>query len=350
MGAPAHREAADRDRVHLFGYHPWAWRLAPALAGTALAGVFLLLARRVLRSERAAVLATTLLLCDGVFLVQSRVAMTNVFAVLFQLLAALLVVRAAAARRLGLGAMGPPRAGARARALHALDEHLRRRLPGTRVPGVARAPAARAAGRGRAVPRARSAREAALVVLAFALVPAALYLLSYVPGCSRRILQPRASGGSGSATSCACSATSGATTPTCGRRTPTSARVDVAVPVPANLVLLVGRRRCRAGHHRARHPAIWWDGPAGGRLGPAQRLAIARRASPLRRQRLLHAVPALGGSRAHAHFSTTCSRRSPTLASRSACCSIAPGRPQAPRSPSATSRPWSPLLRLPAAS
>jgi dolichyl-phosphate-mannose-protein mannosyltransferase len=90
--------------VHLFGYHPWAWRLAPALAGTALAGVFLLLARRVLRSERAAVLATTLLLCDGVFLVQSRIAMTNVFAVLFQLLAALLVLRS---RRAGRASLPP---------------------------------------------------------------------------------------------------------------------------------------------------------------------------------------------------------------------------------------------------
>ncbi|HXY41285.1 MAG TPA: phospholipid carrier-dependent glycosyltransferase, partial [Vicinamibacteria bacterium] len=40
--------------VHFFGYHPCAWRLAPALAGTALAGVFLLLARRVLGSERPA--------------------------------------------------------------------------------------------------------------------------------------------------------------------------------------------------------------------------------------------------------------------------------------------------------
>ena len=77
----------------------------PALAGTALAGVFLLLARRVLPSERAALVATGLLLCDGVFLVQSRIAMTNVFAVLFQLLAALLVLRAAGARRLRLGAM-----------------------------------------------------------------------------------------------------------------------------------------------------------------------------------------------------------------------------------------------------
>ena len=63
-------------------YEPWAWRLAPAVAGMLLAAIFLLLARRVAPNGRAALLATILLLLDGVFLVQSRVAMTNVFAVL----------------------------------------------------------------------------------------------------------------------------------------------------------------------------------------------------------------------------------------------------------------------------
>ncbi len=79
--------------VALFGYRSWAWRLAPALAGIALAPIFLALARRVLASERAARLATLLLLVDGVYLVQSRIAMTNIFAVLFQTCAALFAVR-----------------------------------------------------------------------------------------------------------------------------------------------------------------------------------------------------------------------------------------------------------------
>jgi dolichyl-phosphate-mannose-protein mannosyltransferase len=167
--------------VHFFGYHPWAWRLAPALAGTALAGVFLLLARRVLRSERAAVLATLLLLCDGVFLVQSRIAMTNVFAVLFQLLAALLVLRAAGARRLGLGATVAAglalglALSTRWTSLFAagflglvfLAQRVRRRREPLDEPD--------------AEPAGTLAREAALVVLAFALVPAAVYLLSYLP-------------------------------------------------------------------------------------------------------------------------------------------------------------------------
>jgi dolichyl-phosphate-mannose--protein O-mannosyl transferase len=167
--------------VQLFGYHPWAWRLAPALAGTALAGVFLLLARRVLQSERAAVLATTLLLCDGVFLVQSRIAMTNVFAVLFQLLAALLVLRAAGARRLGTGSTAAAGAalglalstrwtslfatGFLGLVFLALRVRRRREPPGEPD----------------AEPPGPIAREAALVVLAFALVPALLYVLSYVP-------------------------------------------------------------------------------------------------------------------------------------------------------------------------
>jgi dolichyl-phosphate-mannose-protein mannosyltransferase len=80
--------------VWIFGYGAWAWRLAPALAGIALAPVFYFLARLVLPTQRAAVLAAGLLLCDGVYLVQSRTAMTNIFAVLFQVSAALFIVRA----------------------------------------------------------------------------------------------------------------------------------------------------------------------------------------------------------------------------------------------------------------
>ena len=86
--------------VWLFGYKPWGWRIVPALAGSLLAPVFYLFARRVLGSERAAFLASVLLLADGVYLVQSRIAMTNIFAVLFQVCAAFAIVRAALAERL----------------------------------------------------------------------------------------------------------------------------------------------------------------------------------------------------------------------------------------------------------
>ena len=154
--------------VALFGYEPWAWRLAPALAGTLLAPVFFLLARRVLATERAALLATLLLLLDGVYLVQSRVAMTNVFAVLFQLLSALLLLRAAMVDRLGTGPM--------AAAGLALGLALSTRWTSLWAWGflglvflVLR--------RGRAF----RPRELTLGALAFAVVPVAVYLLSYLP-------------------------------------------------------------------------------------------------------------------------------------------------------------------------
>jgi dolichyl-phosphate-mannose--protein O-mannosyl transferase len=154
--------------VAVFGYEPWAWRLAPAIAGTMLAPVFFLLARRVLATERAALLATLLLLFDGVYLVQSRVAMTNVFAVLFQLLAALLLLRAADSERLRLGPMTAVGV--------ALGLALSTRWTSLFAWGflglvyLARRRS-----------RAFRPRELALGALAFLVVPAAVYLLSYVP-------------------------------------------------------------------------------------------------------------------------------------------------------------------------
>jgi dolichyl-phosphate-mannose--protein O-mannosyl transferase len=154
--------------VWLFGYAPWSWRLAPAMAGILLAPVFFLLARRVLASERAALFAATLLLLDGVYLVQSRIAMTNVFAVLFQLLAALLLLRAATAERLrlrdvsGFGLALGLALSTRWTSLFAWG------FLGLVYLSLRRA-------------RAWRPRELVLGALAFALVPAAVYLLSYVP-------------------------------------------------------------------------------------------------------------------------------------------------------------------------
>jgi len=154
--------------VWLFGYEPWAWRLMPALAGIALAPVFYLLARRVLATERAAVLATVLLLCDGVYLVQSRIAMTNIFAVLFQVSAALFVLRAALRPRLSapdmlaagvcLGlALSTRWTSLWAAAFLGLVLLAVRRL------------------------RIIKPRELTLTLLAFAVLPAGLYVLSYWP-------------------------------------------------------------------------------------------------------------------------------------------------------------------------
>jgi len=154
--------------VALFGYHPWAWRLAPAIAGILLAPVFFLLARRVATTERAALLATLLLLLDGVYLVQSRIAMTNVFAVLFQLLSALLLVRAATAERLRFGDMA-----ALGLALGLALSTRWTSLFAWGFLGLVYLAVRRE--------RALRARELALGFLAFAALPAVLYLLSYVP-------------------------------------------------------------------------------------------------------------------------------------------------------------------------
>jgi dolichyl-phosphate-mannose-protein mannosyltransferase len=154
--------------VAAFGYKPWAWRLPAALAGIALAPVFFWFARRALATERAAVLATVLLLADGVYLVQSRIAMTNIFAVLFQVAAALLLLRVVLTERLSAGGMV---------------------LFGT-VLGLAlstRWTSLWAAGffglvflavRGRKLLRPR---EMALLALAFVVLPVGIYVLSYAP-------------------------------------------------------------------------------------------------------------------------------------------------------------------------
>jgi dolichyl-phosphate-mannose--protein O-mannosyl transferase len=163
--------------VAAFGYEPWAWRLAPALAGTLLAPVFLLLALRVLPTPRAAFLATALLLMDGVYLVQSRIAMTNVFAVLFQILSALLVLRAGTGARLSL-------AWTTAAGL-SLGLALSTRWTSLWAWGFLGLVFLALRGRrfleSRPVVPTAALREIALAVLAFIVLPAAVYYLSYVP-------------------------------------------------------------------------------------------------------------------------------------------------------------------------
>jgi len=154
--------------VWLFGYVPWAWRLIPALAGVALAPVFYLFARRVLVTERAAVLATVLLLCDGVYLVQSRIAMTNIFAVLFQVSSALFILRAALRPRLSAPDM--------AAAGLFLGLALSTRWTSLWAAGFLGLVLL-------AVRRLRiiKPRELTLTVLAFLVLPVGIYVLSYVP-------------------------------------------------------------------------------------------------------------------------------------------------------------------------
>jgi dolichyl-phosphate-mannose-protein mannosyltransferase len=154
--------------VYLFGYKPWAWRIAPAFAGILLAPAFYLLARTVLATERAALIAALLLLCDGVYLVQSRIAMTNIFAVLFQVSAAYFLLRASLRERLSIPymlltglalglALSTRWTSLWAWGFLALTLLVIRRW------------------------RLWAPRELALALLAFLAIPLSLYVLSYVP-------------------------------------------------------------------------------------------------------------------------------------------------------------------------
>lgn len=76
----------------LFGDNSWGWRVAPALAGVACVVIVARLARRVFRSEVLGAVAGLLLALDGVTLVQSRVALLDIFLELFVLAGAAALV------------------------------------------------------------------------------------------------------------------------------------------------------------------------------------------------------------------------------------------------------------------
>ena len=154
--------------VWIFGYEPWAWRLVPVLAGIAVAPVFYLLARSVLATERAALFAAALLLADGVYLVQSRIAMTNIFAVLFQLTAALFIVKA----------VRPEVMSARAMAYAGLFLGLALSTRWTSLWAWGFLGLVLLVARNR---RLFSPRELALAAMTFAAIPLALYVISYGP-------------------------------------------------------------------------------------------------------------------------------------------------------------------------
>jgi dolichyl-phosphate-mannose-protein mannosyltransferase len=78
--------------IRAFGYDAFGWRVASAIAGTLMVAVLFVLARRLLTSAIAATLTAGLLAVDWLGFVQSRIAMLDVFAALFGLVAILLVV------------------------------------------------------------------------------------------------------------------------------------------------------------------------------------------------------------------------------------------------------------------
>ncbi len=63
------------------------WRVMPVMAGTLLLASLYFLARFTLPHRWQAIVAVLLLSCDGVYFVQSRMAMTNIFATFFQVTA-----------------------------------------------------------------------------------------------------------------------------------------------------------------------------------------------------------------------------------------------------------------------
>jgi dolichyl-phosphate-mannose-protein mannosyltransferase len=65
------------------------WRFASCVFGALSLFVLYILARTLSKNRTVAIFATLFLACDGIFFVQSRIAMTNIFTVFFVLLAAL---------------------------------------------------------------------------------------------------------------------------------------------------------------------------------------------------------------------------------------------------------------------
>ena len=64
--------------IWMFGDHPWSWRVGNATIGTALVGITYLLGRRVSGSRLAATLAAGFIMCDGMYLVDSRIAVIDI--------------------------------------------------------------------------------------------------------------------------------------------------------------------------------------------------------------------------------------------------------------------------------
>lgn len=78
--------------IAVFGDRPFGWRVAGAVAGAVTVLLLYLLALRLFRRVAPAALATLLLAVDGLFIVQARTAMLDIFLSLFVVAAALLLV------------------------------------------------------------------------------------------------------------------------------------------------------------------------------------------------------------------------------------------------------------------
>ena len=97
--------------ILLFGDHPWSWRIGNALLGILLVALTYLLGRRMFASRLAGALAASFVICDGMFLVDSRVAVIDIVYLTLAAWSYLLLFRFAESsdhrdRRRTLAAMG----------------------------------------------------------------------------------------------------------------------------------------------------------------------------------------------------------------------------------------------------
>lgn len=79
--------------IQLIGDDPTGWRFAGALAGVGMVLLTWLIGRRLFRNRWQPLVGATLLLVDGLFLVQARTSMLDIFLAFFVLLGAWLLVR-----------------------------------------------------------------------------------------------------------------------------------------------------------------------------------------------------------------------------------------------------------------
>ncbi len=79
--------------IWLFGDHPWSWRVGNATLGTALVGITYLLARRMTGSRLTGAIAGGLILLDGLYLVDSRIAVIDIVYLTFAAIAYLVLFR-----------------------------------------------------------------------------------------------------------------------------------------------------------------------------------------------------------------------------------------------------------------
>jgi dolichyl-phosphate-mannose--protein O-mannosyl transferase len=97
--------------ILLFGDHPWSWRIGNALIGILLVALTYMLGRRMFASRLAGALAASFIICDGMFLIDSRIAVIDIVYLTLAAWSYLLLFRFAEStgqgdRRRTLAAMG----------------------------------------------------------------------------------------------------------------------------------------------------------------------------------------------------------------------------------------------------